>query len=162
MNRYATGLLLLSAALIAGCSKQESPPATQTAPPTVPAVPQAGEQGDDADVTRAKLNAGGVPAAYAAHFDAEKLVRIDEERRPPNGAPLNGEYTYQGARLLSYRGAKMDAPGTLELQFDAQGTLQSGRRPDLTEEDIAAIRNRAQLLRSHALAQRASRGHANY
>ena len=158
MNRHATALVLLSAVLVTGCSKQEAPPATST----VAASPKSSEQEDDANMTRAKLNAGGVAASYAAHFDAEKLVRIDEERRLASGAPLNGEYKYQGARLMTYRGAKIDELDTLELQFDAQGVLQSGHSPDVTEEDIAAIRNRAQLLRSHALAQRASRSHSNY
>jgi hypothetical protein len=108
------------------------------------------------------VNAGGVSASYAAHFDNEKLVRIEEERRAQGGAMLTGEYTYQGARLLNYRGAKPTAPASLNLEFDMQGALRSGQGPDVTEDDVAAIRNRAQLLRSHALAQRSSRGHGSY
>jgi hypothetical protein len=119
-------------------------------------------QEDDPNLTRGKLNAGGVSASYAAHFESEKLVRIDEERRAQDGATFTGEYTYQGARLLHYRGAKPTAPATLDLEFDMNGALRSGQGPDVSEDDVAAIRNRAQLLRSHALAQRTSRGHGSY
>ena len=174
MHRNATIPLLL-ATLLAGCAKQE-PPTPQASP--APAAQAPATQEDDPNVMRAKLNAGGVTASYAAHFDSEKLVRIEEERRAQDGAAFSGEYTYQGARLLNYRGAKFAAPdrspsgasagaqerppATLNLEFDMQGKLQSGQGPDINEEDVAALRNRAQLLRSHALAQRTSRGHANY
>jgi hypothetical protein len=63
--------------------------------------------------------------------------------------------------LLRYQGAKVSEPAQLDLQFDLQGTLQSGQGPDVSDEEIAAIRARAQLLRSHALAQRASRSHSS-
>ncbi|HVF15564.1 MAG TPA: hypothetical protein VNA21_01595, partial [Steroidobacteraceae bacterium] len=115
----------------------------------------------DANVTRAKLNASGVAAEYAARFDSEKLVSITEERQPQTGSTLTGQYTYQGARLLRYQGAKVTEPAQLDLQFDLQGGLQSGRGANIDDEEIAAIRNRAQLLRSHALAQRATRHHSN-
>ena len=159
MHRHAPIALVL-AALLTSCSKQEPPPATTPQPAASAPTPSSRE--DSANVTHAKLNAGGVKASYAAHFDSDKLARIEEERHAPDGATFNGEYTYQGARLLRYRGARVAAPGTLDLQFDLQGALQSGQGPDVTNEDIAAIRNRAQLLRSHALAQRSSQGHGNY
>jgi hypothetical protein len=142
--------------LFVGCSEKAPPPVT---PET--SAPMAESQPDAANVTRSKLNAHGVPTQYAAEFDAEKLVKITEERTSGSGATLDGEYTFQGARLLRYRGAKVQQEGQLDLQFDLQGVLQSGRGPDVTDEDIATIRDRAQLLRSHALAQRAARGHSD-
>jgi hypothetical protein len=92
--------LLLSALAAMGCSEKPAPAvqsATDAVPsePTTSSLPQA-----DANVTRAKLNASGVAAEYAAHFDSEKLVSIDEERQPQPGSTLSGQYTYQGARLL--------------------------------------------------------------
>jgi hypothetical protein len=160
MHRHSTiSGLLLTAVLLAGCSEKPAPVAAT--PPPAPATTAAQPETDNANVTRAKLNAGGVAAGYSAHFDAEKLVRIDEQRQPQGGAALSGEYTFQGARLLHYRGAKITQPATLDLEFDMQGVLQQGRGPDVTDEEIAAIRNRAQLLRSHALAQRASRAHTS-
>ncbi len=152
--------LMSTTSLVAGCSKQpapmESPPPPPSATTAMPSV-----QAHDADVTRAKLDTGAMSAQYAAHFENEKLVRIDEERVLQAGPALGGEYTYQGARLLHYRGGKIAAPATLDLKFDLQGVLLSGRGADVTDEDIAAIRNRAQLLRSHALAQRATRIHSS-
>jgi hypothetical protein len=159
MHRHATITVLL-ATLLVSCAKQEPPAAVQAPPPAVTQSSATPE--DDPNVTRARLNAGGVTASYAAHFDSEKLVRIDEERRAQDAATFSGEYTYQGARLLQYRGAKLAAPAALDLEFDMQGKLRSGQGPDVTDEDVAAIRNRAQLLRSHALAQRSSRGHGSY
>jgi hypothetical protein len=147
--------LLFTVLLHAGCSEKPAP--APDMPPAATATQPAAT--DSANVTRAKLNAGGVAAQYSAHFDAEKLVRIEEQRQQ-GGNTFDGEYTFQGARLLRYRGAKLSQPATLDLEFDLQGSLQSGRGPDVTDEEIAAIRNRAQLLRSHALAERASRAHS--
>ena len=109
-------------------------------------------------VRRAKLTASGVAAQYSVHFDAERLVRIDEQRRTATGALLQSEYTYQGARLLHYRGSKLIEPTPIDLQFDVQGVLLS-QQGDVSDAELDAIRARAQLLRSHALAQRASRAH---
>ncbi len=162
MHRQSSIFCLLLSALVAmGCSEKPAPvqPANTDAVSSEPArssLPAA-----DGNVTRAKLNASGVTAEYAAHFDAEKLVSIDEARQPQPGSLLSGQYTYQGARLLRYQGAKVSEPAQLDLQFDLQGTLQSGQGPDVSDEEIAAIRARAQLLRSHALAQRASRSHSS-
>jgi len=152
--------LMLTTSLVAGCSKQPAPVESAPPPPSATtAMPSA--QALDPDVTRAMLDTGAMNAQYAAHFENEKLVRIDEQRVLQSGAALRGEYTYQGARLLHYRGGKIAGPATLDLKFDLQGVLLSGRGPDVTDEDIAAIRNRAQLLRSHALAQRATRIHSS-
>jgi hypothetical protein len=99
-----------------------------------------------------------MPSEYAAHFESGQLVRITEDRQADAVAHA-GEYTFKGARLIAYRGAALSASSAVDLQFDMQGMLQSGQGPDVTQEDISAIRGRAQLLRSHALAQRATRTH---
>jgi hypothetical protein len=163
MHRHSSIFCLLLSALVAmGCSEKPAPTVQSanthgvSSEPATSSLPAAG-----ANITRAKLNASGVAAEYAAHFDSEKLVSIDEERQPQPGSMLSGQYTYQGARLLRYQGAKVSEPAQLDLQFDLQGTLQSGRGPDISNEEIVAIRARAQLLRSHALAQRAARSHSS-
>lgn len=152
MKRYV--LSICAALLIGGCSDKSAAPAPQPATATQEAPMQR-----DPNTTRAKLNALGIPTDYAARFDTEKLVSIEEQRRPTDGEVLDGEYFFEGARLIRYRGAKVSRPAALDLQFDMQGALQSGAGPDVTEEDIIAIRDRAQLLRSHAVAQRSARAH---
>lgn len=160
MHPHPVIFWLLCASLLAGCARQE--PAPPPAPPSDAAAHATTVSDDTQDAPRAKLNGNGMAADYSARFEAGQLVRIDEERQAQGGAALPGEYTYQGARLLRYRGARLTAPATLDLQFDMQGALLSGGGPDLDEAEVAAIRNRAQLLRSHALAQRASREHGSY
>lgn len=151
-------LLLMCVALcIAGCSDKREP-APQAAPQAA-AIAEPPTQ-NDPNTRRAQLNALGIPTQYTAHFDDTKLLSIDEQRQPPGGAALTGEYSFEGARLMRYRGAKVAAPADLDLRFDMQGALESGGGPDVTADDVFAIRDRAQLLRSHAIAQRASRGHS--
>jgi hypothetical protein len=143
-------------ALLAACSERSAPQvAHEASSPQATLPPLDAEPG----AVRAKLNAGGIPAVYVAHFEMDQLARIDEQRQIPDVAPLRSEYTFKGARLLSYRGAKLSDAAQLDLQFDMQGVLQSGQGPNVNDEEIAAIRNRAQLLRSHALAQRATKMH---
>jgi hypothetical protein len=150
--------LFCTALVIVGCSEKSEPP-SQAQPPAA-AMEELPSQ-NDPNTTRAKLNALGIPTDYAARFDdAGKLVSIEEQRLPPGGATLDGEYFFEGARLVRYRGAKVAQPATLDLQFDMQGALLSGAGPDVTQDDIFAIRDRAQLLRSHAVAQRSARQHS--
>jgi hypothetical protein len=149
-------LYLMVAMTMTSCSNESTPQPASTAPAASPTV---AEDANHGDVVRAKLTAGQIPTEYAAHFAAQQLTRIVETRHI-GGTTLGGEYAFQGARLLHYRGAKLDDAASLDLQFDMQGALQSGQGPNISDEDIRAIRNRAQLLRSHALAQRATRDHS--
>jgi hypothetical protein len=154
--------LLLSVLVASGCSDKPAPVVQSTDASATPSEPATSSLAPaDANIIRAKLNASGVAAEYSANFESEKLVRIDEERQPQPGSTLTGQYTYQGARLLRYQGAKVTQPAQLDLQFDLQGALQSGQGTDISNEEVAAIRDRAQLLRSHALAQRTSRSHSS-
>ena len=155
---YRPMSLLFAALLIMGCSEKREAPAQ--APRAAATATEDRPAQNDPNTTRAKLNALGIPTDYAARFDADKLVSIAEQRQPPGGATLDGEYFFEGARLIRYRGAKVSQPARLDLQFDMQGALQSGAGPDVTPDDIVAIRDRAQLLRSHAVAQRSARGHS--
>ncbi len=89
------------------------------------------------------------------------LVRMDEQRESEGGKPELGAYVFQGARLMRYEGDSLDGAGQLLLVFDLQGRVITARLAEAaaSEEQIGAIRTRAQLLRNHALAQHASRMH---
>lgn len=136
--------LLIALALFAGCSK----PAPQ--------------QADDwslqkGEVVKAHGEIGGIATRYEAHFDKGALTSITEARSAAAGE-LTGAYTFKGARLLEYKGATIEGAKQISLAFDLQGALTGGGE-GLSAEEIAAITNRAQLLRSLALARRTSQGH---
>lgn len=137
--------VVVLAAMSIGCSKQPSS-AKET-----PWLPESGE------VVRAEVNAGGIPTTYAAYFDRNHVHRIGEIRK--EGA-REGEYTFEGARLIRYKGAALGSNTSIDLTFDMQGALTAATGgPD--EKEISAIRTRAQLLRSLALAKRSSMGHGS-
>jgi len=142
------------AAALASCSRAPAPEEPSAATTrAVAALPD-----ESADVLRASLTTGDIPTDYAAQFEANQLTRIIEHRRV-GAVTLEGEYEFKGARLLHYRGAKLADAAPLELRFDMQGALQGEPGTGVSEEDIRAVRDRAQLLRSHALARRASKMH---
>lgn len=136
--------LCLGLALIAGCSKQQP-------------APQESWTLDAKDVTKGNVTAGGVQTRYEAHFDGQQLQRIIETRSVKSRED-SGDYTFRGARLLEYRGVTLNGRTQAELTFNMQGVLTSDRG-DLTPEEIAAITNRGQLLRSLALSRKSSQGH---
>ena len=84
-------------------------------------------------------------------------MRIAEQR----GDSRNGEYEFRGARLLHYSGSGLSNAEPIELRFDLQGALELAKSASGTvpPEEISAIRERAQLLRSHALAQKNNHDH---
>ena len=71
---------------------------------------------------------------------------------------MPGRYEFYGARLTRYSGEQLLGPGATQLEFDLQGVLLS-QPTALSSSDIEAIKSRGQLLRSHALAQQATRAH---
>lgn len=62
---------------------------------------------------------------------------------------------------MKYRGAALGSNDDIELEFDLQGKVLVARAGDkeVSAEEITAIRDRAQSLRSHAVAQHAVQGH---
>ena len=148
-----TGLILLA---LGGCSKE---PPTPTPPSTslVTAPAPAPQPAAPADIVRSHINAAGIDATYEATFGAQQQLRIAEQRADSR----NGEYEFRGARLLHYSGSGLASAEPIELEFDLQGVLtrsKAGSGP-VTPAEISAIRQRAQLLRSHALAQKTRRDH---
>jgi hypothetical protein len=142
-------LLSLSAivalGVLSGCSRQ---------PTSAPEEPWVTEE----HVMRAEAEVVGIRTSYAAYFKESQLTRIVEKR----GTSRNeqAEYTFTGARLIGYRGEAITAEqSAVELSFDMKGALTSSPA-NVAAEEIAAVRNRAQLLRSLALARRSTMQHS--
>jgi len=148
-----TGLILLA---LGACSK-EPPTPLPPSTPLVTAPARAPQGAAPADTVSSHINAAGIAATYEATFGAQQQLRISEQRADSR----NGEYEFRGARLLHYSGSGLASAEPIELQFDLQGVLslsKAGSGP-VPPAELSAIRERAQLLRSHALAQKTSRDH---
>lgn len=118
------------------------------------------------------LATAGTVSRYTAQFQDDKLISIQEERDAGAGGKAGAEYQFKEGRLLRYAelGQRAGPSGSVRIEldfaFDDTGELLAatktvddvGAKPD--EAEIHAARNRAELLRNHALAQRASREHA--
>jgi hypothetical protein len=145
-----TGLILLA---LGACSKQFTPP------PSAPLVTAPTEVAAPATALKvsSQLNAAGIAAAYDATFEEREQMRIAEQRADAR----NGEYEFRGARLLHYSGSGLSSAEPIELRFNLQGALELAKSGNGTvpPEEISAIRERAQLLRSHALAQKSTQDH---
>jgi hypothetical protein len=137
--------LLIALATFAGCSK---PAPQQTDDWSL----QAGE------VVKAHGEIGGIVTRYEARFDEQGALTSITETRVADARELAGAYTFKGARLLEYKGATIDDAKDIAITFNLQGALTAGGE-DLSPEEIAAITNRAQLLRSLALTRKTSQGH---
>ena len=141
---------LLMALLGTGaCSKQQA------------SAPDDSWSPEAAEVLKAEVTAGGVPTTYSAYFEAGQLQRISEVLKPAagaNGARASGDYAFKGARLLQYRGTALLSEENIELSFDMRGVL-TGSSGAISDAELAAILNRAQLLRSLALARQSTQTH---
>lgn len=154
----AISLALL--ALLASCSREA--PSTAR-PPITPAIEPAQNPHltDKGMVLSAELEAAGAPTRYDAYFTEGQLTRVAETRARASGGDVSGDYEFRGARLVRYAGAPVEGDGALALELDMQGRVVEARidGQPARREEIDALRARAQLLRSHALAQSATRAH---
>jgi hypothetical protein len=156
----AAALAVLSIA-VAGCSKEAPAPKVDT--PALVLAP-ATEKGAATDVLTTDVVAGGIASAYQASFKQNQLEEIRETRRFDTSPSAEGRYEFYGARLTKYSGAPLQSAATaIELEFDLRGALIKSHSDagKVSAEEITAIRGRAQLLRSHALAQRSAHEHAS-
>lgn len=157
--------IFIATVLLCGCPERQPPPtalssATQSSEQKESAVT---DSTDAQDALKASASLGGIPAKYVAHFEAGQLTRITETRESAAAGAANGEYVFYGARLTQYRGAALNSNSNIELNFDMQGGLTSSNTSagtNSSDEEARAIRNRAQLLRSVALARRSTVEHA--
>jgi hypothetical protein len=147
-----TGLILLA---LGACSKEPAPPQST---PLAPVVAPAKTATANAATLSGQLNAAGMAAKYAATFADGEQLRIVEQRADSRA----GEYEFRGARLLHYSGNGLSSAEPIELRFNLQGAVELAKSGAgaVAPEEISAIRERAQLLRSHVLAQKA--GHDHY
>lgn len=157
-------LLIALSACSSACSREHPADQPQSSAPITPELssqdpPRAQEHGAHFTLN-AELNAVGVPSRYKAHFAQKQLTRIDESRARDGKIDL-GVYEFYGARLLRYEGVGLTRPTRVRLELDVQGRVTTALADGApaSAEEISAIRARGQLLRSHALAQRATRSH---
>ena len=142
--------------LAAGCSKQAPAPASSN----IPLVEQraADPVQNPAEEFRDSFAPGGIAATYRARFSDGKIQSLEETRKPSS---QTGTYEFLGARLMKYRGAALHSTDTIELEFDEQGKVLKAQAGDkeVSAEEITAIRDRAQSLRSHAVSRHSVKGH---
>lgn len=155
-------LALIASVTLSGCTEH---PSSAPTPPSNADTAGATTPDPAADTVKANASPGGVPTAYVAYFDAGQLQRITETRQPEGAGAARGEYVFYGARLMRYRGAALHNGASIELNFDTQGVLTSSNTNASTpigDEEVGTIRNRAQLLRSVALARRSTQSHMTH
>jgi len=141
---------------VAACSKESATPAAAT----TPLVEQSAADSKPVQVEefRGKFAPGRIATNYQARFSDGQIQSLQETREPN---AQTGEYEFKGARLMKYQGAALSSTATIELEFDQQGKVLVNRAGDkqVSAEEISAIRDRAQSLRSHAVAHHDVRGH---
>jgi len=144
---------LIVAAIVAslsiqGCSDRKPVAAS------IPAV-------DAGEALHITTSAGGAATELTAYFDGDHLRRIVETRTAAADASQQGDYRFTEARLTHYAGADSQGNARIELTFDLHGVLTAST-PEVSKDTIAAIRNRAELLRSLALARRTTQQHSTH
>jgi hypothetical protein len=146
-----TGLILLA---LGACSKE---PAPSQSTPLTPAIAPAKSATANVPTLSGHLNAAGIATRYDATFADGEQLRIVEQRADSR----TGEYEFRGARLLHYSGNGLWSVDSIELRFSLQGAVELAKSSAgaVAPEEISAIRERAQLLRSHALAQKNNHDH---
>jgi putative lipoprotein len=119
------------------------------------------------------LATGGATSRYSATFRNGALVSLQEDRDAGAQGKSGAEYQFKDGRLLRYieLGTRNGPAGKQQVEFDFAfddtGELLAARKtvndaalkPE--DADIYAARNRADLLRNHALALKASREHGH-
>ena len=164
----AVAVVLATFGCLAGCKRPQTGPATDSplavaAEPAVDAPvsePVAASDGAETVITvRAVIAA--MPTQYSASFAAQRELQHVAEQRSARGHQASGRYEFHGARVVRYSGEELQGRRTVELQFDLQGGVLSNTA-GLPAADLAAIKTRGQLLRSHALAQLAAREHTTH
>jgi len=115
----------------------------------------------------------GVTSSYSATFRNGTIVGIQEDRDAGALGKAGAEYQFKDGRLLRYieLGTRKGAAGAEQVEFDfafddtgemlaARKTVNdTAMKPEMA--DINAARNRADLLRNHALALKSSRDHGH-
>ena len=154
VSRTKKIIVAVAVFMVAACSKEAATPAT------TPLVEQSAADPNPARVEefQGKFAPGGIATSYRATFSDGQIKSLEETREP---SAQTGAYEFHGARLMKYQGAALNSTDRVELEFDQQGKVVVSRAGDkeVSAEEISAIRDRAQSLRSHAVANHDIRGH---
>lgn len=149
--------LLIATLLFATACSKEPKPVTAPSKPLVEQSAADPAQGST-DEFHGSFAPGGIDATYSAKFKEGKIQSLAETRK---ASSQTGTYEFLGARLMKYSGAALGSNDTIELVFDQQGKVITAKAGDkeASAEEITAIRDRAQSLRSHAVSQYSVKGH---
>ncbi|MGE0115520.1 MAG: YbaY family lipoprotein [Steroidobacteraceae bacterium] len=107
-----------------------------------------------------ELRTGQEISLYKAGLQNDHILWLEEDRSNGRPQPLHTRYEFKGALIMHY----VDT-SPLEISFDERGRAtgmvknRKALRPDEHINDINEIRNRAELLRSHALASSEIQAH---
>jgi uncharacterized protein RhaS with RHS repeats len=97
---------------------------------------------------------------YQAGLQDGHVVWLEEDRSSGTPIPVHARYELKGALIMHYNDSS-----SLEVTFDERGRptgiikQQQALKPNEHPEIVRTIRNRADLLRSDALASSAARKH---
>ena len=129
--------------------------ATGTGESSAPPVAQVNEE-----VFQGELRKGSDVTLYRAGLHEGHINWLEEDHSNGTPQPLHARYDFKGALLMRY----VDG-SPLAITFDDAGrptSITKNNRPLVVAQEMNAIntaRNRAALLRSHALATRESQAH---
>lgn len=107
-----------------------------------------------------ELRTGAQVSLYKAGLQDGHILWLEEDRSTGTPAPLHARYDFKGALITHY----VDS-SPLEITFDERGRPTSITKNNQTlklntqTDAINDVRNRAALLRSHALASSEARAH---
>jgi hypothetical protein len=112
------------------------------------------------EIFQGEIRNGSDVSLYRVGLVDGHINWLEEDRSNGTPTPAHNRYEFKGALLIHYRDSS-----PLEVVFDETGKPKAVKRGDKISdaskeiEVINAIRNRASLLRSHALARHASLQH---
>jgi outer membrane murein-binding lipoprotein Lpp len=155
-------MFALAMALLSGCSERQhaseaaGQSAAQQPSPAIAAEP-ADEPSEPGSIIKGTAAPGGVAATFEARLKDGQVHKIAETRTPAGA----GEYSFYGARLVEYHGSALQSDANIELKFNMSGvvTAATSSAGKVSDDEINAIRTRAQVLRSAAAARQATQGH---
>ncbi len=118
------------------------------------------QSADNASMFQNELRTDSEVSVYRAGLQDGHILWLEEDRSTGTATPLHARYEFKGALVLRY----IDT-SPLEINFDERGrpagiVKNKQALPLAGQMDaINAVRNRAALLRSHALAASETRAH---
>ncbi len=124
------------------------------------ATPAINNSNASVTVFHGELQTSDGVSQYQAGLQDGHLVWLEEDRSSGTPIPVHARYELKGALIMHYTDSS-----SLEVKFDERGRptgiIKQQQALKLNEhaEIVSGIRNRAELLRSHALASSAARKH---